>query len=81
VTVPSGTLSYQHHGTYTVEFLTIEHDAGLELEEELVLMGQESGGGDKGGLRYTVNPAIKEYDAVGVYANFLSFCQFVRLAY
>jgi len=65
VSIPSGNISFQQHGFYSADFLTIEHNAGLELEEEVILSGREMGDHRAGGgMEYTVSSAVLTHDRV-----------------
>ena len=37
-TIPLGDLTHQRRGTHEVDYLTVEHDAGLDLQDEFILV-------------------------------------------
>jgi hypothetical protein len=60
---------YRTRGHYTADYLTVEHDTGLDLDDELILRRHEnqstaSAGGERAsrgsnrGFSYTVRPAV-----------------------
>jgi len=53
-------LSFQSHGTFKADYITVEHNTGFNLHKEFIIVGQEARGG--GIANYTVNALKKDSD-------------------
>ena len=47
ITVNSSDLEYQSKGTFLADYITVEHNSGLELKDSFVLVGKATGGPQK----------------------------------